>query len=298
MKYLAIDAGGTFVKYAIITQECEILEKGKIPTVREPREAVVKMFVQIYEKYQGEVDGVALSMPGFVDCKTGYQTTGGAFGCMCNANLPELLRDEIDVPITVENDARCAGMAEVWKGALKDCNDGIVMVVGTGIGGAIIRNREVITGSHYAAGELSYLFVNAEKTQEWGNVFGRVNGVAMMVNKVAARKGIPAAELDGEKVFEMANNGDQEVVEEIRSFAHGIAVQAVNLQFITDPEKIAIGGGISVQPLFIELLREEVDKLNSLVPWEVHKPEITACEFTSDANLIGAVYVHLRSREG
>ena len=64
-----------------------------------------------------------------------------------------------------------------------------------------------------------------------------------------------------------------------------------------DPEKIAVGGGISEQPLLLQLIREELLKINGMYPWTLPVPEVTSCRFYNDANLIGAVYVHMKARE-
>ena len=65
---------------------------------------------------------------------------------------------------------------------------------------------------------------------------------------------------------------------------------------MTDPEKIAIGGGISAQPLLIDMIREELVKLNQVYPHKVPIPEVTVCKFFNDSNLIGALYVHLQQK--
>lgn len=119
MNYLAIDVGGTFTKYAIITDECRILEKGKRTTIREPLEGFISSLVDIFQKYKQCIDGIALSMPGIIDSETGFMYTGGNLTCIKNLNIVEILENRCNVPVTVENDAKCAALAEVWKGVLK-----------------------------------------------------------------------------------------------------------------------------------------------------------------------------------
>ena len=64
---------------------------------------------------------------------------------------------------------------------------------------------------------------------------------------------------------------------------------------MTDPEKIAIGGGISAQPLLIRMIREELEKICGMMPHEISVPEVTVCRYFNDSNLIGALYVHLNA---
>lgn len=295
--YLAIDVGGTFTKYAIITDMCQILEKGKSPTVTEPLEGFIESLVLIYENYKERVDGIALSMAGIIDSETGFMYTGGNLTCITNLNIVEVLENRLGVPVTVENDAKCAALAEVWQGALMDCQDAIVVVCGTGVGGAIIHNRKVLRGAHYMTGEFSYIMTDALPEYSLDNSLAGNTGIRNLLQFVSDYTEIPVEELDGEKVFSMANCGDEKALAGIRKYVRQIAIQINNYQFIIDPEKIVIGGGISVQPLFSQMIKEELKKINAVYPWDLPIADVAVCKFFNDANLIGAVYVHMKSKE-
>lgn len=292
-KYLSIDVGGTFTKYAVITDECRIVEKGKIPTVKEPLGDFIKSLVDIYRRYEGSVGGIGLSMPGIIDSERGFMYTGGSLDCIKNLNIVEILEKQCGIPVTVENDAKCAALAEVWKGALKDCNNAIVVVCGTAVGGAVIHDRKVLKGVHNMTGEFSYIMTDAEPEYSLDNTLGGNTGVKCLLKYVSNHTGIPVENLDGEKAFSMANCGDENAVAGIREYVRRLAIQINNYQFIVDPEKVVIGGGISVQPLFLQMLKEELKKINMVYPWELPIPDVDVCKFFNDANLIGAVYVHL-----
>lgn len=297
MDYLAIDVGGTFIKYAVITEECQILEKDRAPSVAEPLEDFIAALVHIYQKYKGRVEGIALSMAGIIDSETGFMYTGGNITCITNINIVEMLQQRCGVRVTVENDAKCAALAEVWKGALMDVNDAVVVVCGTGIGGAIVHDRKVLKGIHHMTGEFSYVMTDAKSEYSMSNSLAGNAGIQRLMEMVSKYTGIPAGELDGEKVFSMANCGDEKAVAGIREYVRHLAVQINNLQFILDPEKIIIGGGISVQPLFLQMLRAELKKINAVYPWDMPMADVETCKFFNDANLIGAVYVHIKSKE-
>lgn len=297
MRYLAIDVGGTFTKYAVITEECLILEKDKIPTVTEPLEEFIASLVNIYEKYKGQVDGIALSMAGIIDSETGFMYTGGNLTCITNLNIVEMLKRRCGVHVTVENDAKCAALAEVWKGSLMDCNDAVVVVCGTGVGGAVIHDRKVLKGVHNMTGEFSYVITDAEQEYSLDHTLAGSAGIRNLLEYVSESTGIPKEELDGEKIFSMANCGDEKAIEGIREYVRRIAIQINNYQFILDPERIVIGGGISVQPLFLQMIKEELKKINAIYPWHMPIADVSVCKFFNDANLIGAVYVHMKSKE-
>lgn len=293
MEYLAIDVGGTYTKYAVITDECQITEKDKIPTVVEPLEDFIQSLVQIYQKYEGQVAGIALSMPGIIDSRTGFMYTGGNLVCIKNINIVEILETQCRIPVSVENDAKCAALAEVWKGALENCRDAIVLVCGTAIGGAVIHDRRVMKGIHNMTGEFSYIMTDAEPEYSLDHTLAGNTGIKNLMKFVSDRTGIPAEELDGETVFSMANQGNENAVAGIREYVRHLAVQINNYQFMLDPEKIVIGGGISVQPLFLQMVREELKKINAVYPWELPVADVDVCRFFNDANLIGAVYAHI-----
>lgn len=299
MNYLAIDVGGTFIKYAVINEQGDILLKGKEPTKFDTLEIFIDSLVEIYEliKDKNNIAGIALSMPGRIDGDTGFMYTGGNIRCITNINIVELLEARCDTRVTVENDAKAAALAELWNGSLENCKNAIVMVCGTGIGGAVIQDGKVIRGTHFMAGEFSYAMVEGKADYHLDNTFAANAGINALLRYVSEETGISAEELNGEKIFEMANAGDEKVLKGLNRFVHQLAVQINNYHYILDPEKIAIGGGISVQPLFIEMIREELKKINDAYPWELPIPEVTTCKYFNDANLIGAVYAHLTKNE-
>lgn len=299
MNYLAIDVGGTFTKYAVVTESCEILCKEKRPTKKENLEQFIDSLADIFEGMQKdyELAGIGLSMPGLIDSKNGFMYTGGFINCISNLNIVEVMENRCHVPVTVENDAKCAALAELWDGALKDCRNAVVIVCGTGVGGAVIRNREVLGGDHFVAGEFSYMLSEYDRDYVRESCMAENTGIASLMEYVSEETGIPAEELDGVRVFSMANQGDERALKGLRRYVRRLAVLIHNCRCMFDPECFAIGGGISVQPLFLQMIREELQKINEILPWKVSPPHVVVCKFFNDANLLGAVYVHLQAKE-
>ncbi len=299
MNYLAFDIGGTFTKYAIITEDCEIIEKNKRPTTMETLDIFINSIAEIYEnmKTQYEIEGIAMSMPGLIDSKNGFMYTGGFVRCINNLNIVEILESRCHIPVTVENDAKCAALAELWNGALKDYKNAVVMVCGTGVGGAVIHNREVLYGDHFIAGEFSYTVTDFNSEYISQNCLAENTGIASLMSYVSEETGIPTDELDGIRVFSMANKGNKKAAAGIRKYCRHLAVQIHNCRCMFDPECFAIGGGISVEPLFLQIIKEELSEMYKIFPWKVSPPHVVVCRFFNDANLLGAVYVHMKSKE-
>ena len=152
-------------------------------------------------------------MPGQIDAENGYLFTGGYLDKYIHEYpIANILQERTGLPVTVQNDAKCAGLAEVAKGALQDCKDAVVIVLGTGIGGAIIKDRKIHGGNKFSAGEVSFLLVNDDFRRNdclWAFQCGNPR----MIENVAKAIGVPKEELDGRKVFAMANEGNKTVLE-------------------------------------------------------------------------------------
>ncbi len=290
--YLVIDIGGTFTKFAIMNDEAEILEKGKVSTRQDSAENFAAMLEALYTQHN-TVSGIAISSAGMIDSGQGIMHNGGSISCIQELPIAAILEEQCKVPVTIENDARSAGLAEIWKGSLADCDSGIAMILGTAVGGAVIINRKILKGFHGMAGEFSYALTDTADSFNPMKTLAMQGGVPALIRTASEKMCISKDELSGEIIFDKALQGNAAAIESIRSYARTLAVQITNYQFIVDPKRIAIGGGISAQPLLIDMIREELDKLNKVYPFAVPLPEIEACKYHNDSNLIGALFMHL-----
>ena len=294
MRILAVDIGGTFIKYALMTHECEMIEQGKTQTPRSDRDALIESIGRIYDAYP-DVNGIAVSMPGIIDSANGHVIMGGALEYNNDFYFKNALYKRCPVKIAVNNDAKCAASAEAKLGALKDVGDGVVLLFGTMIGGGIVIDHKVRKGIHSSAGEVSYILTDRAADPSYETVWGNRNGIPMLCRYFARKKGLPEEEVDGIRVFEAVNSGDKEAIEVLNDFAKEIAVQIFNLQTVLDMERFAIGGGISAQPLFIDSIRHHLEKMYASSPYYVPRAEVVTCKYGNDANLIGAVQEYLAS---
>ena len=225
-KYLVIDNGGTFVKPAIMDGEGNILEMlPKVPTHSldvtsmkmdgsEPPlgeldsvEKYLKLLDGIYAPYKGQVDGIAMSFPGVNDAEKGYCISGGAFMFAAGQPLGPVMTEHFGIPCTLENDGKCAALAEYWKGALQDVQNGAVIVLGTGVGGGVIVNGELVRGRRFSAGELSFMLNDLDKPLDGGSYFSSCGAMGLCAG-VAYACGLPVGEVDGFKAFELIKAGN------------------------------------------------------------------------------------------
>ena len=289
MKKLVLDIGGTLIKYAVMNRNAEIFQRGELPTPLENIEDLMRKIEEIYHSVKDEVDGIAISMPGNIDSEKGYIYSPGYLKYNANTNILDKIHEYIDVPISVENDGKSAALAEVWKGNLSDCKDGVFMILGTGIGGGIIKDGKVHKGNHFFAGEFSFIMQEFNDLT-FDNVFALTGSTSAFVSEVAATKNGDSNSINGYKVFSMIEENDKEVLEIFERFTRNIAIQIYNLQCILDPDKILIGGGISKQPILLEKIKENLEKIYEKIPFDIPHAVVDTCKHYNDSNLIGALY--------
>ena len=294
-KILTIDVGGTFIKYALVTgiRSFRIAGKNKIPTPKKDHADFMAKLAEIFNACS-EAEGIAIAMPGLIDTKRGVCISSGALNFSNGHCIAEELQQMCGVPVTVENDANCAALAEMRSGSLVGVKDAMVLVFGTAVGGALIRNKELYRGAHFCAGEVSYTLTSIDADFREENFYGVNIGALAFQKNCAKVLGLPENEVTGEMIFKLIDDNDDDILDALYKFAHGVAVKILNLQMIYDPERFALGGGISEQQSFIDAVQDQLDELCAKAPDFLPRPEVVACKYHNDANLLGALYRYLK----
>jgi len=300
-QYLVLDIGGTFIKYAIMDGEAQFIEQGKVPAVTDSEEGTLGALAAVRDAVAGfAYEGVAISMPGRIDTAAGIAHTGGAFQWLHDYPAAERYGAVFGKPCTIANDGKCAASAENWLGALADVNSGAVLVLGTGIGGGIVINKQVWMGATGGAGELSAFITDHQGVKNglgWGNIgimWAAHISAGSITGKYGAIKGIEKA--DGIMLFDAYEAGDPVARDVLKTFGEEAAAGICSLQSVLDLERYAIGGGISARPETTQIISDAVDALFDpyidFLPYG--KPQIVTCKFGNEANLIGALAFHLQ----
>ncbi|PZF91334.1 ROK family protein [Listeria ivanovii] len=286
MTILAFDMGGTAVKYGVLTKQGELLEKGKFATP-DKLDELIRLLVEVKVNYDHSFEGVAFSCPGAVNNETGIIGGASAISYIHHFPFRQLLEEKLALPVTMENDANCAALAEVWLGAAKDKQDIIFMILGTGVGGAVIRGGKVHHGANLHGGEFGYMLVNQK-----GNTLSDLGTVVNAAKRISERLEL-LEKIDGVRAFELREEGSAVAKEELQTMFYYLARSIFNLQYALDPELVVIGGAVSERNDFIEELNTYVDEVKASVPIAKVRPTVVGCEFGNDANLIGATAFHL-----
>ena len=279
MSLLAIDIGGTTIKFALYDQG----ELGDISSIKTPidLESFYHSLSSVVEQAKKEhnIQGVAISSPGAVNKKTGVIEGASALPYIHGFDIHAALETLFGLPVSIENDANCAALAEVAFGAAKDCSTALLLVLGTGVGGAVVIDGKVHHGKHLFGGEFGYMLVDDTQT------FSSVGTTVSMARRYYKRTG---EELDAVDIFDRAFLGESVACEEKDFFIHQVAKGIFNLSYAFDPDIVLIGGGVSQADWLIPELKKELEKLKQIVGIAPFVPDIAVCQFQNVANLIGA----------
>ena len=284
-KYLAIDVGGTAIKYTITDKIAKTIKMNEIKTIRE-REKLFESLDEIIRPHLNQIAGIALSFPGKINAEQGIVNKVATFDWICDMPLKTILEEKYKKPVWIENDGKCAALAELWMGNLSDVENGVVIGLGTEIAGGIIINGALYRGSSETAGEFSSIltdFKNPNNERRFGKIGGHKNLTDAYKDKKCA--------IDSYELFENYRNGDKTAKEVIRDYARTIAAGIVTIQSILDVEKFCIGGGISTQDILIAEIKDRVHDFYSVKFHEaVSEPAIEKCHFENASGCVGALY--------
>ncbi len=299
-EYFGIDIGGTAVKWAILNEEFHVVTRGSLPTAFETADELVAVLVDLVRPHLERIEAVGVSVPGgiYEDDPDGTIHRGGALRYMDGYPLGRRLRDKLGLPVAVNNDGKCCALGEYAAGALRGVKCGVVLAIGTGIGGGIVIDGRVLRGAHCFAGEFSFLRNDVRPDSELGlDLFSGACGWRGLRDMVAAEKGIKSDDsLDGHRIFGLIEAGDEAALRALSRYARAFDATLANLQCVIDPEVFVISGGISARPELLAALRAEMPAVVEAYQafGGIPQPQVKAAELGNDANLAGAVQEAMR----
>ncbi len=298
--FMVFDIGGSSVKWSVITEDGNIITSGSskiADNIENFFKDLANTCDEMKEKY--DVCGIAISAPGAVDSETGIIGGVSAIPYIHGPNFKHELRKLTGLNVEIENDANCAALGECWLGAGKDNNDMAFVVCGTGIGGAIVKDKKVHVGIHHHGGEFGYSSLKYEFDENGVPHFSswsQIGSTLALANNVAKLKGLENGSINGKDVFDLCSKGDEIALQEVNKYYYNMAVGIYNIQYTYDPEIIVLGGAISEREEYISEIDKRLDKMiNEKLGLEGRiKPVIKKCVYGNDANKLGALYNYLQ----
>lgn len=278
---LVIDIGGTTVKYGVWAHQ-HLSHQDCLATPQTWPELLAAI-VQIRQGLALPFIGVAISLPGSVDTVAGKISGTSAVDYLNGFPIKEALHQALDLPVSIQNDANCAALAEIWQGNARDVTDVALLVLGTGVGGAVVLNHQLVAGRQNFAGEFGYQVMTAQ-----GETLSELGSPVRMAERYSrlAKLTVPVS---AKAVYLAAEQGDDLAQFCIDDMLTWLSCAAFNLFVSLNPQRLLIGGGISGRPDFVAELKCRVQALMSQHGAPL-AADIMACKYHNAANLIGAVY--------
>ncbi|AER44188.1 ROK family protein [Streptococcus suis] len=285
-RYLAVDIGGTQIKYGLVDQAGQLLEQHKMDTQAHlggPHIlATVKDLVGKYKESSG-IDGVAISSAGMVDHEKGeIFYSGPQIPNYAGTKFKAVIEQTFGLPCEMENDVNCAGLAEGISGAGKDAKIVLCLTVGTGIGGCLLINKEIYHGFSNAACEVGYIPLAEGEFQS-------IASTKALVSYVAELHEDSEGEWDGFRVFAEAKAGNRICQAAIHRLVDTLCKGIASICYVVNPEVIVLGGGIMGQKEYLEP-KLQMSLKQHLLPHLSEKTKLLFAEHENAAGMLGAFY--------
>ncbi|TDM46455.1 ROK family glucokinase [Macrococcoides goetzii] len=310
MIILAADIGGTTCKLGVLDESLEILHKWEIPTKTENNgESILK---NVYDSFvvnakhknynMDDVLGIGLGVPGPIDFKTGVVNGAINLNWHGKINIKEQFEKLSGLPVYVDNDANVATLGEKFKGAGQNEPDVICVTLGTGVGGGIISNNELVHGHNGSGGELGHFKVDFKERfqcncgkkgclETVASATGVVNlsyhYYAELQFQTVIEEAIKNRTLQAKMVFDAAKAGDEFATYVIKKVARNLAYALSVFSVVTNPKYIIIGGGVSKAGDFLIQHIEDVYREITFTP-ATQGTKIVTATLGNDAGIIGA----------
>jgi glucokinase len=307
--YIGIDLGGTNVGIGIVDDENKIIYKDLIPTRRErgfnriieDMVALISRIISINNIPKDNIQGIGIGVPGIVDPKS--ETIIECVNLKWNnKDIKGAIEDKLNIPVSVGNDATVAAVAELEIGALRECGTGVLITLGTGIGGGIIINGKVYDGfggvgseiGHMIVGE-NYYHCNCERNgclETFSSSTAIINYAKKLIEEgnyssITAKVNGNLNNIDGKLIFDEAKAGDKIAYKVIDRMTNYLAIGIMNIISLIAPEVFVIGGGLSAAGEYlISIIRDKVSKITYYKGMDIGK--IVLSQIGNDAGIIGA----------
>ncbi|WP_026572460.1 ROK family glucokinase [Bacillus sp. UNC438CL73TsuS30] len=311
---VGVDLGGTTTKLAFLTTSGEILQKWEIPTDNsdEGRNITGNIAKAINEKLanlgenKNRLIGIGMGAPGPVDYENGVILNVVNLGWKENYPLKKQLEVTTALPAAIENDANCAALGEMWKGAGGGAKDLVCVTLGTGVGGGVIIGGKIVQGSNGAAGEIGHITAvpnggapcNCGKTGCLETVASATGIVRLATKEILksdtkgelAEKQAANGKITAKDVFDAARNGDQLAVKVLDEVTFHLGLVLANIGNTLNPQKIVIGGGVSkAGDILLNSVKQQFNRFAFSSVKE--STELALATLGNDAGVIGAAWL-------
>lgn len=262
---IGVDIGGRSMKFGLFTSDGELINKSSIPTHTEndgetilsDLEMHLKKMIEKFELSEENFEGVGIGIPGPILNKSIVKTAVN-LGWREPTHVKEYLEPRLNAKVLVENDANVAALGELWKGAGEYVNNLVMITLGTGVGGGIVIDGKIVSGTTGSGGEVGHMPMLENPIQRkcgcgGDRCFELVASATGLEHSATnylfehddSSKLREVDNIDARVIFEYAKEGDKVAEVIVDDYANHLARGLGILSAIVDPEMFVIGGGVS-----------------------------------------------------
>src|SRR5262245_17196484 len=306
--YVGLDVGGTTMKGGVVDDDGRSLGKVSLPT--EAHRGQAAGLERMCETIRAAVDeagigladvaAIGVATPGTMDIPAGVILDPPNLKPWQNVPVRDHVHRAFGLPTAFQNDANAAAMGEFWVGAGRSTHSMALFTLGTGVGGGIVIDGQVLTGRHSHGAELGHMKIEMTSPRQcgcgrWGclEAYASATAVVRRAAEALQRDGSRSAlhRLDGaltaRAVFEAAAAGDALAQKLVEETAFYLAVGAVNTMHALDPDMVVFGGGMTAAGEgFLDRIRTHIREL--AFPVCAERTQVRYAELGGDAGFIGA----------
>ncbi|WP_265444080.1 ROK family glucokinase [Flexivirga meconopsidis] len=314
---IGVDIGGTKIAGGVVDAAGRIVRRARRDTPAHSPDQIAavtsEVILELARAEDSDPAGVGVACAGYID-KVGSTVLFAPNLAWRDEPLKARLSAVVQLPVLIENDANAAAYGEFVQGGGRDVDDMIMLTIGTGVGGGIISDGNLIRGAYGIGGEVGHLRVVPEGIRcgcgNRGCFEAYASGTALVreardlvrsgsphAGRLAELCGGDADQLKGKHVTQAAVAGDPAAVELLADLGRWIGEAAASLAALMDPQLFVIGGGVAdADDLLLDPIRVGYERQ---LTGRGHRPEATfvRAELGNDAGVIGAAMLAMELEE-
>lgn len=303
---IGVDIGGRSMKFGLFDTNGDLINKSSIPTHTEnDGESILPSLCEhlekIIEKFELNTDnleGIGIGIPGPILNKSIVKTAVN-LGWKEPVKVREYLEERLNFKILVENDANVAALGELWKGAGEGVNNLVMITLGTGVGGGIVVDGNIVSGTTGSAGEVGHMPMLEKPANRLcgcgGNrcfeLVASATGLEHSATEYLFENDVDSKlrsldTIDSKAIFEFAKEGDKAAEEIVNNYSRHLGRGLGILSAIVDPQLFVIGGGVSnAKDFLLDKVRNAYQEVAFSVTKDV---DFKIAQLGNDAGIYGA----------
>lgn len=318
MYKIGIDLGGTNIVAGVVNDSYKIIAKASCKTsIPRPESDICDSMVQVAKKAvekahltMNDIDIIGIGVPGAIDPVSGVVEYSANL-LFHNWEIVKMMEERLEgKKVMIENDANAAAFGEFLAGSAKGTKNAVAITLGTGVGGGIIINGKIYTGSNFAGAELGHMVI-VKDGKECGcgrhgcwEAYASATGLINMTKEAILKEKPEFScmlslvngdinKVEGKTAFDAMEQGDPNAQLVINEYIHYLAIGLVNIINIFQPDVLCIGGGISKQGETLLAPLRQIIEDERYTKHNDKQTKLCCASLGNDAGIIGAAMLYL-----